>query len=56
MSVLETVKSAIGIEEEDQASTYECVECGSTFETDRDPSSYWFKCPECDAGSPVEED
>ncbi|MFB6139485.1 MAG: hypothetical protein ABEJ26_03515 [Halosimplex sp.] len=54
MSVIQTVKSAIGIEG-DETSTYECSECGSTFETERDPTSYWFSCPDCDADGPVED-
>lgn len=47
MSVLETVKEAIGVG--DDRPTYRCQECDETFQSESDPDSYWFNCPECDA-------
>jgi rRNA maturation endonuclease Nob1 len=46
MSVLETVKSAIGIDD-DTRPTYHCQACGSEFQTTSEPDSHWFECPEC---------
>ncbi|MCU4802206.1 hypothetical protein OB920_17660 [Halobacteria archaeon HArc-gm2] len=51
MSVIQTVKSAVGLESDQ--SNYECVECGTTFEKGMDPDSYWFKCPECETREPL---
>lgn len=45
-SIIDSVKAAIGMEEE--TGTYECQECGTTFESTMDDAdSYWLKCPEC---------
>ena len=49
MSVLESVKSAIGLEE-NTTPRYRCLECGTEFESASEPDSHWFRCPECDAG------
>lgn len=54
MSVLESVKSAIGLSND--RPTYECVDCGNTFESATDPDSHWFKCPECDSKDPLGDD
>lgn len=51
MSVIESVKSAIGLESE--APSYDCVECGATFERSTDPDSHWFSCPECGTKEPL---
>lgn len=51
MSVIDTVKSAVGLDS--SAPTYECVDCGSTFERKGDPDSYWFKCTECGSEEPL---
>jgi|AntRauTorcE11898_2_1112593.scaffolds.fasta_scaffold51286_2 Zn finger protein HypA/HybF involved in hydrogenase expression len=47
MSVIETVKDVIGVE--DQRPTYRCDDCGTEFESEADTDSYWFSCPECDS-------
>lgn len=52
MSVLESVKETVGIEEEKPE--YECDDCGHTFQSDADSDSYWFQCPECDSESLTE--
>ncbi|MUW14814.1 zinc ribbon domain-containing protein [Halorubrum sp. CBA1125] len=44
MSVLQTVKEAVGLDNHDPA--FRCEECGNEFEYS-DPDSYWFSCPEC---------
>lgn len=54
MSVLQTVKSAVGIDSDE--ATYECVECGADFERGSEPDSYWFKCPECGCEEPLDGD
>lgn len=51
MSVIQTVKSAIGMDSD--RPTYECVECGTTFESATDPDSHWFNCPECGSEEPL---
>lgn len=55
MSVLETVKEAIGVA--DERPTYNCPDCGETFQSEADPDSYWCSCPECGTKDiePVEE-
>lgn len=45
MSVLSSIKQAVGIEE--QPPKYECQECGHTYRTKADTDSYWYGCPEC---------
>jgi predicted RNA-binding Zn-ribbon protein involved in translation (DUF1610 family) len=45
MSVLQTVKETIGLEE--SALEYECNACGAQFNSGTEPGSYWFECPEC---------
>ncbi|MFB6075423.1 MAG: hypothetical protein ABEJ89_10455 [Haloarculaceae archaeon] len=50
MSVIQLVKSMIGV---DEVPTYECQECGAEFEAAQDPDSYWFKCTECGAEDPL---
>lgn len=46
MSVLESIKEAVGLEE--QSPKYECQDCGHTFRTDADVDSLWYSCPECE--------
>ena len=45
MSVIDTVKQKVGIEE--QPPQYECEDCGERFRSGADEDSYWFQCPEC---------
>jgi len=45
MSVIETVKRKVGLEEQDPL--YECEDCGDRFRSAADEGSYWFQCPEC---------
>ncbi|MBX0296102.1 hypothetical protein [Haloarcula nitratireducens] len=45
MSVLDTVKQKVGMA--DEKPEYRCEDCGNEFESDSDPGSYWFQCPEC---------
>jgi len=45
MSVLQTVKETIGLEE--SAPEYECNACGAQFHSGTEPGSYWFECPGC---------
>lgn len=45
MSVLESVKQAVGI---DTPPKYECQDCGHTFRTEADTDSHWYSCPECE--------
>lgn len=54
MSVIQTVKSALGIEPD--RPTYECVDCGETFESATEPGSHWFRCPECGSKDPIDGD
>lgn len=54
MSVIESIKSMVGIEEDHP--TYECVECGNTFESVSGPGSHWFHCPECGSEDPLGND
>ena len=51
MSVIQTVKSAVGLDS--SGPTYECVDCGTSFEKSADPDSYWFKCPDCGSEEPL---
>lgn len=45
MSVIDTVKRKVGLEEQDPQ--YECEDCGERFRSAADEESYWFQCPEC---------
>jgi len=45
MSVIETVKETIGLEE--RTPDYRCESCGAEFDSGSEPGSYWFQCPEC---------
>lgn len=45
MSIIETVKRTIGLEEQDPQ--YECDDCGNRFRSAADDESYWFQCPDC---------
>lgn len=45
MSIIETVKRKVGLEEQDPQ--YECDDCGSRFRSAADDESYWFQCPDC---------
>lgn len=45
MSVIETVKRKVGLEE--QNPLYECDDCAYQFRSAADEDSYWFQCPEC---------
>lgn len=45
MSVIETVKRKVGLEERNPL--YECDDCGNEFRSAADDDSYWFQCPEC---------
>lgn len=47
MSVLDSVKSAIGVG--DEQPRYRCQDCGQEFASEADTDSYWFGCPECDS-------
>ncbi|MFB6192074.1 MAG: hypothetical protein ABEI11_01995 [Haloarculaceae archaeon] len=51
MSIVDTVKSAVGLGSDHP--TYECVDCGNTFEGQAEPGSYWFECPECGSEDPL---
>jgi Zn finger protein HypA/HybF involved in hydrogenase expression len=46
MSVLKTVKAAVGLDSDDP--DFRCEQCGNEFAHSSDPDSYWFSCPECD--------
>ena len=54
MSVLETVKQKVGIEE--QKPEYECEDCGYEFRSSAKPGSYWFTCPECESDDLTEQE
>lgn len=54
MSIIETVTAAVGLS--DGRPTYECTDCGETFETASDPGDYWFKCSHCGSEQPLESD
>ncbi|MFC6614865.1 zinc ribbon domain-containing protein [Halopenitus salinus] len=47
MSVIDTVKEAIGVE--DDTPSYRCEDCGTEFDSEADLDSYWFGCPECES-------
>ena len=49
MSVLESVKELIGVERDsgEEATTYRCGNCGTTFESFLDDDSPWVNCSEC---------
>lgn len=49
MPPLDTIKSLIRNVDPD-APTYQCTECGTTFESHEDEDSYWLRCPDCDSG------
>lgn len=51
MSIVQSVKEAVGLDSDHP--TYECVDCGASFEGQADPGSYWFKCPECGSEEPL---
>lgn len=46
MSVLDTVKSVIGVDD-DTRPTYRCQDCGEEFQSNSELGSNWFECPEC---------
>jgi Zn finger protein HypA/HybF involved in hydrogenase expression len=54
MSIIQTVKSTIGLGAD--RPSYECVDCGNSFETSTEPGSHWFSCPECGSDAPLEAD
>lgn len=54
MSIIQSVKSAVGFDSDRE--TYECVDCGTTFESATDPDSHWFKCVNCDSKNPLGSD
>ena len=51
MSIIDTVTSAVGLDA--GGPTYECTDCGNTFETSSDPGDYWFQCPACGSEQPL---
>lgn len=54
MSVIESVKSALGLAAD--RPTYECVDCGSTFESGTEPGTHWFRCRNCGSEAPLGDD
>lgn len=54
MSIIDTVTSAVGLSSD--RPTYECTDCGNTFETASDPGDYWFRCPACGSEEPLDTD
>jgi len=54
MSVIDTVKQKVGLEEQDPQ--YECEECGERFRSATEEGSFWFECPDCGSDDVTEVD
>ena len=47
MSVVQSIMERVGLK--DSGQTYECRDCGATFDSHSDPDSIWLKCSECES-------
>lgn len=44
MSVVQSILERVGVKE--GGDTYECTDCGATFQSHSDPDSIWLQCSE----------
>lgn len=49
MRFVRTIKETIGLVEPPTRNTFECQDCGHTFESSQEEASYWTSCETCES-------